>query len=173
MARNTKITVITLCVLAAAICILVLLSRSQILAGKKAQEEGTLTFTQDGAAVVALSAEAIRALPSETFEATIRSSGERPTPAEYTGVEIHDLLDLAGVRIRGDGALLFKGADLYLTKVEAGELSEYGNIYIVYERDGEIMKNRAQGGEGPYQVIVRSDYYSLRWCKYLSVVEIT
>ena len=173
MARHTKITVITLCALAAAICVLLLINRSQILAGKKAQAEETLTFTYEGAPVATLAGEDIRSLPSETFEATIRSSGERPVPAEYTGVEIHDLLDRAGVSVSEGGALLFKGADMYLTKVEAGELSEHGNIYIVFMRDGEIMKNRAHGGEGPYQVIVRNDYYSLRWCKYLSEVEIT
>ena len=173
MSRSAKMTVITLCALAAAVCVLLFISRSQLLAGKRAQEEGTLTFTREGSDIITLNRDDIRALPSETFEATIRSSGERPVPAEYTGVEIHDLLSLAGVTVSEDGALLFKGADLYLTKVEAGELSEYGNIYIVYKRDGEIMKNRAQGGEGPYQVIVRNDYYSLRWCKYLSEVEIT
>ncbi len=173
MKRQTRIAVITLGALLILICALLLINRPAIEAGKRAQAESTLTFTRGGETVVTLSAGDIRALPHETFEATIRASGERPTPAVYTGVEIHDLLALAGVTPAEGEELLFRGADMYLTEVGAAELSEYGNIYIVYERDGEAMKNRAQGGEGPYQVIVRSDYYSQRWCKYLSEVEIS
>lgn len=172
MTKQTKIIVSVLAVLAAIIAVLLLMSRSGRFLGAQTQEERTLIFTKSSEPILTLTEEDIRALPSENIDATIRSSGARPRPAVYKGVEIHELLKAAGISETEISALVFNGADLYVTKVEARELTEYGNIYIVFECDGEPMKTRAEGGDGPYQVIVLDDYYSLRWCKYLSEVEI-
>ena len=172
MTKQTKLIAGILAALAVLIAALLVFSRAGRQTGLETQEARTLIFTKNGAAVLTLTEDDIRALPSETFDATVRASGARPRPAVYRGVEIHELIKAAGVSADEISSLVFNGADLYVTTVQTEELSEYGNIYIAFECDGEPMKSRADGGDGPFQVIVLNDYYSLRWCKYLSEVEI-
>ena len=171
MNRQTKIIIILLAIFAVIIGGALFLNRDVMEAGKAAQKSRTITVTSAGETLCVLNEDTIKALPAETFEATVRSHGMKPESAVYKGVEIHDFLKSAGMEVKGGDRLYFKGADTYLVTIEAKELQEQGHIYIVYEKDGREMQPRAEGGEGPYQVILLSDAFSQRWCKFLSEVE--
>lgn len=171
MNKQTKIIVLLLAVFAVIIAAALLLNRDNMEAGKIAQESRTITVTSAGETLCVLNQETIKSLPAEELEATVRSNGMKPEYALYRGVEIHDFLKAAGIEPGAGDRLHFKGADAYLAVVKAEELQEEGSIYIVYEKDGKDMKSKAEGGEGPYQVVLPDDAFSQRWCKFLSEVE--
>jgi spermidine/putrescine-binding protein len=52
------------------------------------------------------------------------------------------------------------------------EAQNVRNVYIAYQINGEDLKSKAQGGNGPYQLVILSDPFSQRWCKYVNGVEI-
>lgn len=172
MGKKSRAIIIILAVLFIAAAALLLISRGSILKGLNAQELRTLTITGADGESVTLDMNSISSFPSDSFEATVRSSGEKPKNVVYTGVELSVLLASAGFETENIGYLIFSGADLYTVRVEAKELEASKNIYVVYMADGEQLKTRAGGGDGPYQLVIAGDYYSLRWCKYLSEVTI-
>jgi hypothetical protein len=169
MKKQTVIVIVCLAVLAAAVGILLYLSRDTISDGRTAQEEKSITFTENGEEVSVLYWEDITALESETFEAVLRSSSARPRTVTYEGVEIHTLMAAAGIDISGK-SLEFIGADAYAASVTVDEATEEGEIYVVYSADGQQLGSREEGGDGPYQLVIVNDHFSQRWCKYLSEV---
>ena len=114
----------------------------------------------------------LKTLESETFKTVVRSSGKKPREAEYTGVLLSTFLDALGFDLEEKRQILISGTDGYAVAVTVKEVFEPGNVYIAYALDGEALKPKRAGGEGPYQLIIRKDFFSLRWCKYVNRVEI-
>ena len=171
MKKHTKIIICVFAFLIAAVAVLLWLNRDVILQGQKAQEERSLTFTENGEVISVLYWEQLKELEYETFDAVIKSSGQRPKNVVYTGIEIHTLLDAAGTDYNGK-TLHFIGADAYLAAVQPEEMESVGSIFVVYAMDGQTMKDRESGGDGPYQLVLIDDDFSQRWCKYLAEVEL-
>lgn len=169
--KQKKIIAALLILFAAAVAVLLFLNRGTMEAGQAAQRDRTLSVTSNGEVICVLDFSALQGLPAETFETTVRSHGMKPEAVTYRGVEIHKVLEAAGIEPKGKDVLYFKGADTYLATVKAEELSEYDTIYVVYEKNGERMALRSENGEGPYQVVLLSDSFSQRWCKFLSEIE--
>ena len=169
--KQVKIIIALMVLFAIIIAGALFLNRDAIEAGKEAQRDKTITFTSAGETICVLDQETIKGFPSQEFEATIRSHGMKPEYVVYTGVDIHYVLEAAGIHPAGKDRLHFKGADAYLAAVDADELEKEGRVFIVYEKDGQEMEPKAKGGDGPYQLILLDDSFSQRWCKYLSEIE--
>ena len=45
----------------------------------------------------------------------------------------------------------------------------YGECFA-FERDGEIMKSKKEGGNGPFQLVIRRDPFSQRWIKHVDKI---
>ncbi|MDZ7837619.1 MAG: hypothetical protein U5N58_06515 [Actinomycetota bacterium] len=45
-------------------------------------------------------------------------------------------------------------------------------MYIAIEKDGQPLGDKDSGGSGPYQIIVKKDTFSQRWCKFLVELEL-
>ena len=172
MKKHVKIVIVVLAILFILASVLVAVNWGSIVKGNEAQEQRTITVVKNGETIHVFTEAEILSVRSSKFEAIIRSGGERPRSAVYTGVEIRDLLSAFDIGLDDGTELLVKGADAYLASVREDELEAAENVYIVYEIDGKILLPRAEGGEGPYQLIIKYDYYSLRWCKYVSEIEI-
>ena len=114
----------------------------------------------------------ITGLQGETFNAVIRSSGQKPRETEYTGVPLSGLLLEMNINMENNKQVIITGSDGYVVVVTAEEINEPKNTYIAYAIDGEEIKPRKKGGVGPYQLIIRKDGFSQRWCKYVTQIEI-
>ena len=44
------------------------------------------------------------------------------------------------------------------------------NVYLTFERDGEYLKSKKQGGNGPFQLVIRKDSFSQRWIKHVDEI---
>ena len=51
------------------------------------------------------------------------------------------------------------------------QLSEFDKE-IIFSKPMLYLKNKSQGGSGPYQVIARKDPYSQRWCKFVMEIDL-
>ncbi len=107
-------------------------------------------------------------IDSETFPAVVRSSGNKPVETEYTGIELSKLFDSLNIPV-GE-RILFDAYDGYRIVLSKDELNEPKNLYLAYERDGEKMKSKKQGGNGPFQLIIRRDPFSQRWIKHIKTI---
>ncbi len=104
------------------------------------------------------------------FPAVVRSSGNKPFETKFTGIELTKLFDSLNINLSGKSKITFNALDGYMVVLDMEEIYEPNNVYLVLKRDGEFLKSQKQGGSGPYQIVIRRDAFSQRWCKH--VVEI-
>ncbi len=169
--RQARIVIIALIVCVAAIAVLLFLNRDNIAAGRWAQQNATLTFAVTGQDDIEVDYDYICSLPATDFAATIRSSGQTPEEVIYTGVLLQDVLDDLDIDISGCQGIRVYAADGYAIAAQIDDVLDRDNVYLAYKIDGEVMKNRDQGGWGPYQIIIREDSFSQRWAKYVMKIE--
>jgi hypothetical protein len=100
-----------------------------------------------------------------TFPAVLRSSGEKPVETEYKGIEMKILLASLGISSKDTDRITFNATDGYRVILDMDEVLEPNNVYLVFERDGELLKSKKKGGSGPYQLVIRTDSFSQRWVK--------
>lgn len=107
-----------------------------------------------------------------TFPAVVRSSGEKPVETEYKGIELIKLLSSLNIDISNMDKITINAADGYRVILNIEELEEPSNVYLTFERDGELLKSKKQGGNGPFQLVIRRDPFSQRWVKHVNEIVI-
>jgi len=106
------------------------------------------------------------------FTATMNTSTTQPTPVEYTGVELSKLLQNYDVQITDESIIQVTALDGYATALNGKEVLEPENIYLSIYKNGEPLKSKAQGGDGPYLIVIRNDRFSQRWCKFVAEINV-
>lgn len=104
------------------------------------------------------------------FPAVVRSSGSKPVETEYKGIELTKLFDSLNVDITSYSKVTFNASDGYRIILSMEEIKEPSNVYLTFERDGEILKSKKQGGNGPFQLVIRRDPFSQRWIKHVNEI---
>lgn len=107
---------------------------------------------------------------SITFPAVVRSSGKKPVATEYKGVEMSKLFHTLNIDLSNVEKIIFNATDGYRIILSTEEINEPNNVYLTYERDGEPLKSKKQGGNGPFQLIIRQDPFSQRWIKHVDEI---
>lgn len=105
-----------------------------------------------------------------TFPAVVRSSGSKPVETEYKGIELTKLFTTLDIDLSGYTKITFNASDGYRIILTIEEIMEPSNVYLTFERDGEILKSKKQGGNGPFQLIIRRDPFSQRWIKHVDEI---
>lgn len=104
------------------------------------------------------------------FPAVVRSSGSKPVETEYKGIELTKLFDSLNIDITNYSKVTFNASDGYRIILSMEEIKEPSNVYLTFERDGEILKSKKQGGKGPFQLVIRRDPFSQRWIKHVNEI---
>ena len=111
-------------------------------------------------------------LGEEEFTAVFDSSNTDPEEHKYTGVPLKKLIEEAGITLKDTQQVNVRAIDGYTVALKSDEVLEDENVYLTYKQDGEPMKSKEEGGSGPYQVIIRKDAFSQRWCKFVTEIEV-
>lgn len=104
------------------------------------------------------------------FPAVVRSSGAKPVETEYKGIELSKLFETLGIDISNYSRITFNASDGYRIILNVEEVKEPSNVYLTFERDKELLKSKKQGGNGPFQLIIRRDPFSQRWIKHVDEI---
>ena len=107
-----------------------------------------------------------------TFPAVVRSSGEKPVETEFKGIELKTLFADFCIAAKDTDRITFNASDGYRVILDMDEVLEPYNVYLVFERDGELLKSKKNGGSGPYQLVIRTDPFSQRWVKHVDEIVI-
>ena len=105
-----------------------------------------------------------------SFPAVVRSSGNKPVETEYKGIEMSKLFSSLDFDISKVEKITFNASDGYRIILGIEEIKEPNNIYLTFERDGKPMKSKSQGGNGPFQLVIRQDLFSQRWIKHVEEI---
>lgn len=134
------------------------------------EDEAFLVITRDKEQVK-ISADSIyNNLNAESFPAVVRSSGEKPVETEYKGIELNVLLAQNNINAADFDKITFNATDGYRTILSIEELNDPKNVYLTFERDGELLKTKKAGGNGPFQLVIRRDPFSQRWVKHVNEI---
>ena len=134
------------------------------------EEEPILTVNTEGKETV-IDAETIYTNQEAiTFPAVVRSSGEKPVETEYKGIELSKLLKSLDIDIFNYSKATFNASDGYRIILSVEEINDPLNVYLSFERDGQLLKSKKQGGKGPFQLIIRRDPFSQRWIKHVDEI---
>jgi len=104
------------------------------------------------------------------FPAVVRSSGKKPVETEYKGIELSTFFSSLNIDLKKVKRITFNATDGYMIILDIDEILEPNNIYLTFERDGEIMKSKREGGNGPFQLVIRRDPFSQRWIKHVEEI---
>ena len=105
-----------------------------------------------------------------SFPAVVRSSGNKPVETEYKGIEMFKLFSSLNLDISNIDKITFNASDGYRVILSIEEINEPNNVYLTFERDGKLMKSKNQGGNGPFQLVIRQDPFSQRWIKHVEEI---
>lgn len=104
------------------------------------------------------------------FPAVVRSSGKKPVETEYKGIELSTFFSSLDIDISNTKRITFNATDGYRVILSLEEIAEPNNVYLTFERDGELMKSKKEGGNGPFQLVIRRDPFSQRWIKHIEEI---
>lgn len=162
---KNKILIIVIVLLAIATLVLSFLNRRSLDIN---DAEGTVKFVF-GENSAELSFEEIISLDYEEFNAVEDTSTSGPTARKYKGILLKKILNEVSIDdedLLNSSKVLVKGLDGYVIALPIDEI--LGNtVYLVYEKDGKRLGTMKSGGSGPFQLVVKSDTFSQRWCKYV------
>ncbi len=168
---NSRSIIIIIIVLALIVGVFAFINRSMIKDKKEVHENAEVLIVGHGNEAK-LTLTDIKELGEEEFTADLKSSGKAAEEHTYTGVPVKNLLEKVDINLKDNGQVIVKAVDGYTVALDSNEVLEEDNVYIAYEIDGESFGSKEDGGSGPYQVIIRKDQFSQRWCKHVVEIEV-
>ena len=102
--------------------------------------------------------------------ANLDTSTTEPTDIFLKGVELKVIFDSFDIDYSNIDSVVFKSLDGYSSAITYDELIQEDNIYICFSLDDKPLLTKAQGGMGPYLMIIQSSKFSQRWCKYIQEI---
>ncbi len=143
------------------------------LAERREMMEGAILALTFGENEIIYEMADIRELGEIEFVATLRGGGRPGREYVFTGVPFRNLLvDIDNVNLADVEMFVARSVDGFTVAFTYAEIMAEDNIYIVYKKDGELLGTRADGGTGPYRVIVRQDPFAMRWARYVVEIEL-
>jgi len=169
--KNKSILAIV-AVLVIAVAVLALINQKNMKVTSSEAIKGTLLVAAGGNEKK-LEFQDIKANPVE-FKATQDTSDSGPEEHTFKGVLLKDVI--AGAfsedELKNASKVVVKAIDGYTTALSPEEVMEQDNVYLAFEKDGKPLGSKADGGSGPYQVIITKDQFSQRWCKFVTEVSL-
>lgn len=164
MKRNKL--VITILLLVAAIGILTWLNQSRMESAVDAMQKETLLVRVNDIERD-FSMEELKELPLIEFNAIQDTSDSGPKKQQFKGIPLKDIVAAVSQGDIKATKVIVKGTDGYTVAMTVKEALMEDNTYLCIEKNGKPMGRKSEGGCGPYQLIIRQDMFSQRWCKFV------
>lgn len=158
--------------LLAVVAVTAYLNRGVVAEKEEVQEKAILTIKKEGKEMNTMDMEQIKLLGSVEFDADLKASGKEAENHQYTGALLKNIFDACDIAIHEENQVVVKAVDGYTVALTGKEVLEEDHVYLSYAMDGEPLGKKEDGGKGPYQVILRKDPFSQRWCKFVVELEV-
>ncbi len=128
---------------------------------------GEVTLTVGSEKAGAITAGELEKLDSYRRRIVIHSASEGDTTHDFRGVRLSEAIDLVDKSLLRDcSEIIAIGIDGYSAPLTAEEVLLENNVYLMYEDNGEPIKDFT-GREGAYRLIVLNDDYGQRFTNFL------
>ncbi len=170
--KRKQILIIVIVMAVLAVCITGLAIANQ---GDTSSRSGSIAIVSGGETKAEFDGDAIRHLESITVNKTIQSASYKDETGDFTGVPVRTLLQTADPDIfEGDVKnVVVRAEDGFVSSFSVEEVVESDSVLLVYEKDGEALPSKEEGGAGPFRIIVQDDEFGNRSAKYVNEIEVT
>jgi hypothetical protein len=132
------------------------------------QHDATFIIQADGQTFI-VDYDMLREIGIRDFIAVKRSGGSA-VQVNYQGVPLKYICGKLGIGLADiSGAAAF-AADGYTVAVSIDKINDPENVFIATGENGVLLKNKENGGDGPYMLVIVKDPFAQFWCKYLSEI---
>jgi len=167
--KNSIIIAITISALIIAAAALITINRNSM---DLPPSDVALRLIAGGETVRDYTIEEIMELPAVEVDKDIVSASKDDESGTFKGVPLEVLLEDARKGILSEyKEFITRGEDGFVSSVYASDIEKGENVIIVYEKDGEAIKGRDDGGFGPLRVIIVDDDFGNRGTSYLKSIE--
>ena len=112
-------------------------------------------------------------MESVSFEKEIVSGNKGNESGVYRGVPLREILAAADESILSEcSSVTGTASDGFVSAYSMSEVTGSDSI-VVYEKDGEPLKKRSEGGSGPLRIVAADDTYGTRSTQYLTRIEVS
>ena len=170
MKKSTIILTVVILVLALAVGGFAYLNRGNIEQKQELQDSKQFYIKQGGQILATVTMDDIESAGLQDIDAILDTSETEPAPVQFTGVEFSKLLTFKNIDTSAVTTYEFMALDGYATAVTAEEVAMPANVFIVVKQNDQWLKNKSEGGMGPYLMIIKSSQFSQRWCKFVEAV---
>lgn len=170
MKKNTWIY-LTLLLLIVAVIVFAWLNRGSIQEKRELEESAQFQLIS-GEEKAMVTMHDIEALGPQDFTTIMDTSTTDPTEVSMRGVELRKILESKGIDILPGQSVEVRALDGYASALTYEEIMTPEDVYIVFEMNGEELGVKADGGMGPYLMVIRSARFAQRWVKFVQDVEI-
>ncbi|HAJ95781.1 MAG TPA: hypothetical protein DCP02_06065 [Actinobacteria bacterium] len=170
--KNLIIILSVAAVLIIIVGVMAALNSSSIRSRKELQDSACIIIKKGGEEIASIDMEYISSAGEEDFQADLDTSETDPEEHLYSGVPLIKVLNLLEINMDGIETVIVRALDGYTVAFDISEAEDEENMYIAYKIDGQYLKDKSQGGLGPYQIITRKDPYSQRWCKFVMEIDL-
>ncbi|MFW5896979.1 MAG: molybdopterin-dependent oxidoreductase, partial [Bacillota bacterium] len=150
-----KTIMISVLILAALVAVLAFVYTDDADDRRASQREAVIYVARDGERTGEIDFDTVMAQEQEEFAATLKSSDAPARDHDYAGVELRELLDNLEINLEDANQVIARAVDGYTVALEIEEVMKPQNVYVVHTIDGEPLKPREEGGNGPYQLVIR------------------
>lgn len=153
------------------IVVFAIMNRELLRGSRQALENAEIVLKYDSSEAV-LSFGDLLELEEKDFTAIFDSSNIDPVEHSYTGVALYNIFESLDMDLNNIEQVIVRGADGYTVAFSPQEVLDNDNIYLAYKFNDKPLKHKGRGGSGPYQIVVRKDQFSQRWCKFVVEIEL-
>ncbi len=164
MTKQIKITIGLIAFLAIAVVVLYFLNSPDT-----APDQHVFNITI-GETVHTVDIETFNAIGIIDITSNYNTSNTGDETRNFGGVPFKAILDYLDIDASGYSSVVFTAHDSYSTAISIEEALDQEVCVIVSHEDGERIKDRENGGSGPFMMVLPMDQFSQRWCKYLGEV---
>ncbi len=172
MKRRNIIIILSIVVLLIIVGVFTYLNAGNIGEKKQLEESETISVKLSGNEIGKADMDFIKSAGEKEFSAVMDTSDSGPEEHYYTGVLMKNVLEKMGVKVEDYKMFSVKAIDGYTVAFKTEEIQDDDDVYIAYKENGKDLGTKSSGGKGPYQIIVRKDQFSTRWCKFAVEIEL-
>ena len=115
----------------------------------------------------------VKALPAIELQKEIVSSSQENQSGLFTGVALRTLLDAADPDWQSYGDMVStRASDGFVSAFSVEEVAADDNIMVAYAIDGQPLGTQAEGGVGPFRIVIRDDEFGNRSTYWLCRLEV-
>lgn len=108
-----------------------------------------------------------------TVHKVIRSGSKADEEADFTGVDVADLLKaVESDCLEGATAVVVTSGDGYATSYSVEEALEDDNVMLIFEQDGAALVPYEEGGNGPLRIVVMKDEFGNRSAMWVTKISV-